>query len=1042
MTREGWTVAALSLCAFAATGCTSIDNADSGLGFDRRGRGIPRSYSPRLSIHTEFRPCREPRSSLVINGMVCNVDVPLPSTNALASVAVAQKDLAVALTPRALRTLALSDLLWGNESGKTLDRSISYLSMVSRSDGPHRVATLSDLSAALLVRAERSQDVRDVLEAIEAADGATRLDPTYVQAQYNLALALETAGIDYQAVSEWDRYLQLDRDSPWAVEARQHRDRLKSEGIRPSATPTDTTSSSLIAFAKSSPQDARLYVWNKLLGRWGQFELDNNPDDANRVLRQVGVIAQVLISSNGDATLYAALQSIQGIERHPTKLRSLAHAHVAFANGQQLYQSANYPAASKLFSEARAQSVDSRPLSNWASLFYGATLIYAGKAQEGVEIIARVRAIASPESRALVARATWMLGTTHLRLGQYEKARDEFLEASDLFSHCGEREYAGVTHALAADAQFNLGDATAAYVTAVEALRLLRPYHGSVWIHNLLAVVAAATAVDGLPATAFRIQSEGLSAAKKFGQPVYIAEAHLARARVGVRNESGSSGTADIDTAEAIIRGMEAGLAQTWLAADLSLTRSQAQPLGSRAKYQKSLDSAVATFRQLQSNLRLLPALLARADASLDAHDFPAARNDLSESIALLEQEHDSIGSAALRLSILSAARSVFTRAVALAAAAGDTIGALKLLEQSHASLAPISNRLNSRRVMPLRAPDGVTGVEYLAISDTLMAWAITSSGIHMVREPLHGFALADSVAELTTLLEQHAGKLVVEKLLVALHQRLIAPIGAHIPANNRLVIVAGNDWVAATPFAALKDSSTNRHLVEDHVMSFANRLNGVSSGNLSYSASRVLLVGNPSFDQRRHRTLEPLPGSMSEVDSINALYPNAVVLSRSLATPVSVMGSFSGIEVFHYAGHAVVDRIRPLQSYLALSPGTQADSTGALTADAIQHSTFSSLRLVVLSACETARPSLANNFGMNGLTLAFLAGGAKAVIGSLWRVDDQSTRSLMVRFYKDFRNTGDAASALQRAQIEMMQAPSIAARSPAAWSAFQHVIP
>jgi CHAT domain-containing protein len=153
-------------------------------------------------------------------------------------------------------------------------------------------------------------------------------------------------------------------------------------------------------------------------------------------------------------------------------------------------------------------------------------------------------------------------------------------------------------------------------------------------------------------------------------------------------------------------------------------------------------------------------------------------------------------------------------------------------------------------------------------------------------------------------------------------------------------------------------------------------------------------------------------------------------------------MGSFSGIEVFHYAGHAVVDRIRPLQSYLALSPGTQADSTGALTADAIQHSTFSSLRLVVLSACETARPSLANNFGMNGLTLAFLAGGAKAVIGSLWRVDDQSTRSLMVRFYKDFRNTGDAASALQRAQIEMMQAPSIAARSPAAWSAFQHVIP
>jgi tetratricopeptide (TPR) repeat protein len=419
-----------SACVLFLAGQAACVSSDSRLAakVDTRllGKGvtISRTFRPRLSIRTDFWPCREAKSALPITSMECGATVALPSSATLIAIADARQRLARSVDSDALHALALSDLIWGSQSGKALDRSISYLSMASRSDGPHRVATLSDLSAALLVRAERSQDVRDVLEAIEAADRATRLDPTYAEVQFNLAFALETAGIDYQAVSEWDRYLQLDRDSPWAVEARQHRDRLKSDGKRPSPAPTDTTSSMLTAFAKSSQQDARLYGWNKLLGQWGQLELSNNTNDANRVIHQASVIAQALSSVNGDRTLTAALRSIQKVGRQSARLRSLARAHVAFAKGQQLYQSANYSAAEKLFSEARAQSVDSRSLNDWASLFYAATLIYAGKAQEGLEMIARVRAIAPPGSQALGARATWMLGTTHLRLGQYEKARD------------------------------------------------------------------------------------------------------------------------------------------------------------------------------------------------------------------------------------------------------------------------------------------------------------------------------------------------------------------------------------------------------------------------------------------------------------------------------------------------------------------------------------------------------------------------------------------------------------------------------------------
>jgi CHAT domain-containing protein len=76
---------------------------------------------------------------------------------------------------------------------------------------------------------------------------------------------------------------------------------------------------------------------------------------------------------------------------------------------------------------------------------------------------------------------------------------------------------------------------------------------------------------------------------------------------------------------------------------------------------------------------------------------------------------------------------------------------------------------------------------------------------------------------------------------------------------------------------------------------------------------------------------------------------------------------------------------------------------------------------LAVLSACETARGTVVGGEGVLGLTRAFMFAGSPRVIVSLWKVDDEATRALMLRFHALWnpKEGGGlpAAEALRRAQ-------------------------
>jgi tetratricopeptide (TPR) repeat protein len=80
----------------------------------------------------------------------------------------------------------------------------------------------SDLAAAYLDRAARTNDNADRVAALEHADAALAVERSSLPAAFNRALALEGLGRSSEALSAWQYFVSLDPQTGWADEARVH----------------------------------------------------------------------------------------------------------------------------------------------------------------------------------------------------------------------------------------------------------------------------------------------------------------------------------------------------------------------------------------------------------------------------------------------------------------------------------------------------------------------------------------------------------------------------------------------------------------------------------------------------------------------------------------------------------------------------------------------------------------------------------------------------------------------------------------------------
>jgi len=262
--------------------------------------------------------------------------------------------------------------------------------------------------------------------------------------------------------------------------------------------------------------------------------------------------------------------------------------------------------------------------------------------------------------------------------------------------------------------------------------------------------------------------------------------------------------------------------------------------------------------------------------------------------------------------------------------------------------------------------------------------------------------------------------------VLGALGDLLIAPVHrAGALKGVRQLILVPHGILTYLPFAALVDSETDRFLVQDF-----------SLLTLPSSASLVALR-----EASEHETfhapasvLAPLPnllpGTVQEARMVaEALSGAHLAIGRRATEPV-VRAALAAGGVVHLATHGELNPRNPMFSRLTAAPaGAPGPRQEPANDGRLEVHEILGLRvrspLVFLSGCETGvgaawSTGFAQGEDFATLARAFLYAGARNVIATLWRVDDEGAAEFAAGFYQHFPSA-PSAEALALAQREML---------------------
>jgi hypothetical protein len=225
------------------------------------------------------------------------------------------------------------------------------------------------------------------------------------------------------------------------------------------------------------------------------------------------------------------------------------------------------------------------------------------------------------------------------------------------------------------------------------------------------------------------------------------------------------------------------------------------------------------------------------------------------------------------------------------------------------------------------------------------------------------------------------------------LYDALIAPIEGVLAGRTRL-FVSPQFRLHSLPWGALYDGK--QFLAERFAFArvpplhFAKRDRDDDAVKLN-APRRWLIAANPT-----HPASEPLPGLEALAERMQERLGGATMLRGSEVTASRLVDGIAGVQGVLYAGHARYDASRPLRSALLVaSSPAEEDRVEAARILSLGHR----LDVVILLGCETARmwkgkPSYGDE--AIGLARAFLAGGARHVVGALWPVIDRDAEDFL----------------------------------------------
>ncbi|VAW99569.1 hypothetical protein MNBD_GAMMA21-682, partial [hydrothermal vent metagenome] len=258
----------------------------------------------------------------------------------------------------------------------------------------------------------------------------------------------------------------------------------------------------------------------------------------------------------------------------------------------------------------------------------------------------------------------------------------------------------------------------------------------------------------------------------------------------------------------------------------------------------------------------------------------------------------------------------------------------------------------------------------------------------------------------------------ILKKHLQSLHTMLITPIAEDLNAlKTKTLILVPNDVLRYIPFAALYDGK--RYLVQDYTLTLFNEAVKKDFNSKPAKIWKLAAMG-------LSLPVENLPALTNVREELDAVATKSGMNGKSYLneafTRVVLKDALrKNYNVLHLASHFEFVAGRPDASRFFLG-----DKSSLYLGDiAREDMRFDNFSLVTFSACETGLGGGLDADGRDMESLGALVQnqGARAVMATLWKVEDSSTASLMEMFYRVRHNNKLAkAASLRKAQLKFIK--------------------
>ena len=964
-------------------------------------------------------------------------------------------------------------------AGRQFDEAIVQLNRAKNLDSQN-AEIFSDLGTALFEKSRSISQIsnaeRLLLEgqALEEFDKALQINPNLPEAHFNKAVCLQSRQMPHEAKNAWQDYLKLDSSSKWADEARKNLDLLNSQNLKTGKS--DNAAQDFLDAYRNGEEERAKTILNQ-----------NNEMISGKLLHQQLAFLFSETEPEKRADYLAALQYAGKLEKEnfndsffleiakfysslsPQDHALLREAQNAVKSGYSFSKNNNYQKSLEEFSRARAIFAKMGDIweAKLSEYWIGYNLYQLSKNDESNRIFGELAKFCEAEKYSWLASITFSrIAVNAVSANKYSKALAYNKKAFNLAKERGDLYQQQRSYVQIAETYQTLRQPTEAFKNIENALQLIENPSTSMRQKARTYLTAAAIFYEKkLYALAMHSLREVLSLNeeirdKTFAHYTYLKLSEI-KNKVGARKEAIDLAQKSFEVAESFGEG---GARFRAIGYSLIQVADLKREAGNFQEALKDYDRSIQIYEEIDFPLDYYEAKRNRLYCYFENKDDETITREIEDVLNFFEANRKEILEEQNRNSFFDNEQSIYDLAIEYEFSKGNYEKAFNYAETSRArSLLDIQENgaklelennqpqviLNKqiiskpRQLAEIRAqlPPQAQLVEYSILRNQVVMWLVTKDSFNVFSHKILKSELEEKISSFLREIERRSGE---EKALAGeLYEILFRPLEANLDKSRGVFIIPGKA-VFQVPFSALYSPERKQFLVVDYKLTLSSSANvflNNSENARQYKvgeAEKILSVGNPRFDRDLFPSLPNLTSAEKESKDIAEFYTESEIMIGEEATKEKFKGKIAESNIVHFAGHYVTDESSPLLSSFLVA-GRGEDSR--LTNYELLEQRLSKTKLIVLAACETNLEGYFNGEGAVGAGRVFLASGVPLIIASQWKIDSDATTGIMENFPR-LRKTQamDTASALQKAQIAMLDGENKELRQPFYWAAFSAI--